>query len=161
MKINIMQQHFSEKGFTLIEIITSIVILTIIGVIAGMGIVSIVKGHVFTKKNATTAQQGQIAIARIVKELIMTDSITSGDATSITFQSKSPPAQQKILSWDSTNNTLTINPDILVDNVSSFSMAYFYYDLNGNVASQPMYSAASTAIIQISIGLKGDRKSVV
>jgi prepilin-type N-terminal cleavage/methylation domain-containing protein len=142
---------FNRRGFTLIEIITSLVVLSIIGVIAGMGMVSIAKGYVFTKKNAAGAQKAQIAMARIVKELAVTDSISSGSASSITFNSKSPPAQQRVLFWNNTNYTLSIDSDLLLDNVSSFNLAYYkFYDDTTPV----LYSSASTAIIQVTIGLK-------
>ena len=35
----------NNSGFTLIEIVTSIMVMTIIGVIAGMGFVEIAKGY--------------------------------------------------------------------------------------------------------------------
>jgi len=159
MNDNTKKMLSNDKGFTLIEIVTSLVVLSIISVIAGMGIISIVNGYVFTKKNAETALKGQVAIARIVRELSTTDSITAGDGTSITFQSQSQnPAQQKILYWNSGDKTLSIGPpagnlDILADNVNSFSLAYnrFYNDTTPST----IYSSSSTAIIQVTIGLKG------
>ena len=38
------------RGFTLLEIIVSIVVIVIIGVVAGVGLVEISKGYVFSKK---------------------------------------------------------------------------------------------------------------
>jgi len=170
---------FNRRGFTLIEIITSLVVFAIIGVIAGMGMVSIAKGYVFTKKNAAGAQKAQIALARIVKELNSTCCITSGNQTSLTFCSYSTmgpnpnplcpcPAntlgqypQPLILSWNNTDYTLSIDSDLLLDNVSSFNLAYYkFYDDTTPTPAAP-YSSASTAIIQVTIGLKGADDTVI
>ena len=145
---------FNRRGFTLIEIITSLVVLAILGVIAGMGMVSIAKGYVFTKKNAANAQKAQVALARIVKELGATNSISSADATSITFYSFLPPAQQRVLSWNNTDYTLSIDSNLLLDNVSSFNLAYYKFYDDTTATPPAQYSPASTAIIQVTIGLK-------
>jgi len=155
------QIFFNRRGFTLIEIITSLVVLAIIGVIAGMGMVSIAKGYVFTKKNAAGAQKAQIALARIVKELSVTDSISSVSASSITFNSKSPPAQQRVLSWNNTYYTLSIDSDLLLDNVSSFNLAYYKFYDDTTPTPPAEFSSASTAIIQVTIGLKGADDTVI
>lgn len=151
---------FNRRGFTLVELITSLVVLSIIGVIAGMGMVTIVRGYVFTKQNAAGAQKAQIAMARIVKELGATNLISSGSDSSITFDSISPPKKKgRVLSWNSTNDTLSIDSDLLLDNVSSFNLAYCkFYDDTTPASS---YSPASTAIIQVTVGLKGANDNTV
>jgi len=139
-------------GFTMIELIASLVILAIIGVVAGAGLVTFIKGYVFTKENAKGVQKGQIALARIVKELSATDSIQAGSSTSITFDSKASPEQQRQLSWDNINQIIKIESDDLLDNVTAFNLAYYnYYD---DFAPSASYSPASTTVVQITIGLK-------
>jgi len=142
----------ADRGFTMIELIASLVILAIIGVVAGAGLVSFVKGYVFTKENAKGVQKGQTALARIAKELSATDSIQAGSNASITFNSKSSPEQQRQLSWDNTNKILKIDSDYLLDNVTTFGLAYYkFYD---DVAPLVNYYQTSTTIVQITIGLK-------
>ncbi len=58
-----------KNGFTLIELVTVIIIAAILSAIAGMGLVQIANGYVFARKNAAVAQQAQIALTRLVKEL--------------------------------------------------------------------------------------------
>lgn len=78
----------SESGFTLIEAIVSLILVGIMAAVAGMGIVYIVQGFVFTRANAATLQKGQIAMSRITLELKNISLISSpSTATSITFYS--------------------------------------------------------------------------
>jgi prepilin-type N-terminal cleavage/methylation domain-containing protein len=79
------RRMWDEKGFTLIEVIVSLVLIGIMAAIAGMGLVRIVEGYVFAKKNAETAQKAQIAIARIAKELGAATGITAAGTASITY----------------------------------------------------------------------------
>lgn len=63
-----MKKMADNCGFTLIEIIVSFVIITILGVIAGRGMIEMANGYMVSKKNATVAQQGQITVDRLKKE---------------------------------------------------------------------------------------------
>jgi prepilin-type N-terminal cleavage/methylation domain-containing protein len=147
----------NKRGFTLIEVIISIVVLTIISVIAGMGLVSIAKGYALTKENTANAQKVQIAMARIVKELAATESISSGNANSITFNSKSLPLKtDRVISWAA--NTLSIDGHVLLDHVNSFDLAYYKFY---NDTTPTSYSSTSTAIIQVTIGLKGENNDII
>ena len=145
------QKLFDQKGFTLIEIIVSIVVMTIIAVIAGVGLVEISKGYVFTKKNAVITQQGQIAMARLKKEISNIMSVTSVTATplSITF-ARSSDGSTHTISWAGGSSPLLVDGDTLVGPVTSFNLAY--YDSYNSSASS--YSA-STSIIEIVLQLVG------
>ena len=147
----------NQKGFTLIEIIVSIVVMTIITVIAGVGLVEISKGYVFSKKNAIITQQGQIAMARLKKELSNIQSVTSVTATppSITF-TRSSDTTIHTISWAGGNNPLLVDGDTLIGPVTSFSLTY--YDFYNSSASS--YSA-STSIIEIMLQLVGAENSPV
>jgi hypothetical protein len=137
----------------------TMVILSIISAIAGMGFVSMINGYVLAKKNASTVQSAEIIMARISKELGSTSSIISGTQTSLSFLSKStnPVDQALVLSWNNASQILSLGPagnaDTLAQNVSSFSLSYFekYDDAAGGLT----YLPASTAIIRITIDLTG------
>ncbi len=143
-------KNCNNRGFTLIEVIASLVLVGIIGAIAGMLLVQISKGFVFSKKTATTAQKGQITISRLVKEFSAITSISSGTATSITFTRD--PGVTHTISWAGANNPLLISTDILTDNVNSFNLEYYdsYNDPSPSTAYLP-----STAMIEITLELKG------
>jgi len=154
LKMNKIKNLYDKKGFTLIEIITSIVVLSILGTIVGMGFVSAIHGYFIAKGNTDTVQNAEIILARLAKEINSTGSITSGNQTSLTFLSKStnPVDQPLILSWDSPSKILSLGQDTLANNVFSFSLNYFD---KFDATASPTYSPASTAIIKITLGLTG------
>ncbi len=150
-----MQKLSRQKGFTLLEIIISIVVVTIIAVIAGNGLIVIVKGYTFSRKNALTVQQGQIAMVRLKKELSNIKTVTSGaTATSITF-TRSSDGSTHTISWAGGNCPLLVDGDTLVSPVNSFNLAY--YDSYNSSASS--YST-STSIIEITLQLMGAENSL-
>jgi type II secretory pathway pseudopilin PulG len=141
----------------MIEIIVSIVVMSIIAVIAGVGLVEISKGYVFSKKNAVTTQQGQIAMARLKKDISNIQLVTSSSASSITYKrcsDSSPPCgtlKDVTISWAGGNSPLWIDSDILVRPVTNFNIAY-YDSYNG--VSSPSYSS-TRSIIEITLQLRG------
>ena len=128
MKLVMRRKFLNEKGFTLIEIIASLVILVIVGALVIISTVKIVQGFVFTKMNAETSQKAHIALNRLTKEFTNITSVTSGDSKSIFFDSRSyidgTPVTQSV-SWVGSDNPLLLNTYTLVDNVSDFSLTYF------------------------------------
>ena len=145
-----MKKVASEKGFTLIEIIAVLILVSILAVFAGMGIVSIVEGFFFTKMNAATVQKGQAAIVRLDKEFSNITSVSSGNAASINFTSyKQGVEGTHVVSW--AGNDLTLDGDTLTDNVSEFDLGY-YDSFDG--AKQSTWSS-SRKVIEITLKLKG------
>jgi prepilin-type N-terminal cleavage/methylation domain-containing protein len=143
-----------ERGLTLIEIIMSLVILSIIGVFGSMWLMTIVNGYILTKSNADTIQNAEIILARLSKELSSTSSITSGNNTSLDFLSKStnPVDQPLTLSWASGTPNLSLGADLLANKIASFNLKYHAkYDDTG----ENNYSKASTAVITITLRLIG------
>ena len=58
-----------ESGFTLIEIIVTLVLVGIMATVAGIGIVAAVKGYMFAKNNTVIAGKAQVALSRMTREL--------------------------------------------------------------------------------------------
>jgi len=153
-----MKKLYGQRGFTLIEIISVIVVMSIIGVIAGMSLLKITEGFVFAKKNAATAQKGQIAMARLAKELNSVKfissntwtTISSGTGTSITLTRK-VGATTTTFTIDQSGSNLRVGGDILVDNVNTFELKY-YSAYNGSGSST--YSSVAS-MIEISLKLTG------
>ena len=56
----------NKKGFTLIEVVTSMVLIGILALVAGFGLVKVSQGYLFARQNSETVQKAQIAMARIV-----------------------------------------------------------------------------------------------
>lgn len=86
--MNISRKIRSESGFTLIEAIVALILAGIMAAVAGIGLVYVVQGYLFTRANAATLQKGQIAMSRITLELKNISTISgSSTANSITFES--------------------------------------------------------------------------
>lgn len=86
--MNISNKIRSKSGFTLIEVIVSLILAGIMAAVAGIGIVYVVQGYLFTQKNAATLQKGQIAMSRMTLELKNISLVSSPSAaTSVTFYS--------------------------------------------------------------------------
>lgn len=58
-----------ESGFTFIEMIASLALLGLLASIFGMGLVAAVESYDFSRSNAQVAQKGQMAMARMTREL--------------------------------------------------------------------------------------------
>ncbi|NCC26440.1 MAG: type II secretion system protein [Deltaproteobacteria bacterium] len=75
----------TTKGFTLIEVIVSLVLLSIVAVFAGLGIVRVVESYVFASQNVRLAEQAQLALTRMTLELQYADSVTQAGGNLLTY----------------------------------------------------------------------------
>jgi prepilin-type N-terminal cleavage/methylation domain-containing protein len=170
-----MKSKKNDRGFTLIEIITSVVVISIIAVIVGTGFVQITNGYIMSKKNSTVAQQGQIATARIKKELASSKSITCGSANMVTYKDSSE--EDSTIYWASGSNPLRLKTnsdclscagictggDILVENIvlsdDPQKQYIFRYcknptDCSVNYGSSG-YTSATVTSIEVTLLMKG------
>jgi len=118
-----------DAGFTLIEVILSLILAGIMAAVAGMGIVSFAKGFVLVKKSTQTAQKAQLAMARLTRELAELTSITDNSvSTKITFGNKSGTRQIGLdgdtIKIDESGADLAAG-DVLIDSVAGFTLAYY------------------------------------
>jgi prepilin-type N-terminal cleavage/methylation domain-containing protein len=151
----------NSRGFTLLEIILAIVAMTVIAVMAGAGLVEITKGYIFSKKNAFVAQKGQIALARLKKELSNIKSVNSATATSIQFVRGSDPSATgtsnvHTISWAGGSNPLLLDGDTLVTPVDSFNLNFYNFYTSPNSAC-----SSTTSLIEMTIKLKGAENAVI
>ncbi len=126
----------NESGFTLIEIVVSLVLVGMMAAIAGMGIVTGTKGYLLAKENSHMAQKAQLAMARIQRELMELTGIAARQADPAFIIYNNTSGRHAIARDDTTIKmfdlipTATILPsmdqgDILVDNVNNFSLNYY------------------------------------
>lgn len=138
----------------MIELVTAIVIISIISVLAGMGLMHIANAYLLAKKSTVAAQQAQIALARLDKELAGIETISAATATSMTYKrvykGSGPLEQSHTLAWTAADQPLTLDGDALIDKVQAFSLTYH----NSYSAAAASYSGA-TAVIELTFQLKG------
>jgi prepilin-type N-terminal cleavage/methylation domain-containing protein len=122
-----------EKGFTLIEVIATLVLVGITAAFAGMWIVSVVNGYLFAKTNASTVQKAQLAMTRLAKEFTAIDSIIPGSTTGIqiTYTRPDPPPLTTSTQYtvsrtgsDPGPYTIQLGGNTLIDRVSQFDLTY-------------------------------------
>ena len=130
-----------ESGFTLIELIASLVIFGLMFTLAGMGIVMAAKGYMITKESAHMAQKAQIAMARINRELL--------EMTAIAARVDTQPNPYIIYDHIGSRNAIAKDGsvikmffnlgaavalsdlsvgDILIDDVTQFTLTYYKSD---------------------------------
>lgn len=147
---NIISNH---HGFTIIEIIASMMIVGFIGIIVSMGMVQAVNGYIYAKQNTETLQKAQAAMARIVKELNAATSISAPTQNSLQFGSM-------IVYKD--GNTLKLksgtNDDILSDNINDFLLNY--YEKHDSPALSSPFPTSNIRIVEIRIEMIGADNSV-
>jgi prepilin-type N-terminal cleavage/methylation domain-containing protein len=140
-----------NKGFTLIEIIASLVLLSIITAVVGLGIYKIFEGFISVKKNAAAAQKAQVAMVRLVNEFTGI-AVISGNATSLNYKSYSyldGTLKSHTVTWEGTSGSpLLLDGVTLIDNVSSFNVVYL--DAYNSAVEKSSWSS-STKIIEVTL----------
>ena len=154
----------SQAGFTLIEVIVSLVLLGILVSMGGMAIVQVVQGYSTTRGNATMTQQSQLAMSRITREIIEMINIPS-DATATALPINNSNGN-RIIGLDNGavkmafgTDTLA-NGDILIDNISAFTLTYYSLDpSSGTVVTASTWPATNdiTTLTAIDINLQINR----
>jgi prepilin-type N-terminal cleavage/methylation domain-containing protein len=106
----------SNAGFTLIEVIASLLIMGIVGIVAAMGLVQGIRAYAFTKTSSEAVEQAEYALNRIKLEFMNMDNVTAVSSESITFTTNKVTTRTSGTSYtiarDSTNKqiTLTVTP---------------------------------------------------
>jgi prepilin-type N-terminal cleavage/methylation domain-containing protein len=100
-----------EAGFTLIEMIVSLILVGIMASVAGMGIVAGVQGYLFAKDNAAVSGKAQLAMSRLNRTFMEVLDITTVGAspTRVTYDRLSGGSRiTETLYLDTTGNTIKI-----------------------------------------------------
>ena len=157
-----------QRGFTLFEIIITLILVGIVSAVAGLGIVSFVEGYLFVKDNSIVAGKAQVALARITRELTDLHSIPSPTSnaatTSITFDKVSGAtsiglggngnSEILIATGTAGSNPSFSSGDILVDQVSGLSFDYKKSSNNWNPAADDIRDL-SHIVINLSMSNAG------
>jgi prepilin-type N-terminal cleavage/methylation domain-containing protein len=123
-----------SKGFTLIELIITIVILGVIGAFTFQFILSVLESYVTMSAGEDAAREGRLAMERMSREVRAATGIVSplagGSGNTITFNRTAPPISidnSTQVAFQLTGGTLqrkrgSNTPEPLASNVSSFTV---------------------------------------
>lgn len=123
-------------GFTLMEVIVSLVLAGILASIAGMGIVAAISGYAVVRENVGLSQKIQLAATRIQRELLELTDIDDRDDTRPYIVYFSATGQRQAIAKVDDTIRLYVDPsvlsdaylenngDILTDHVASFTLNY-------------------------------------
>ncbi|MBF0099485.1 MAG: type II secretion system protein [Desulfobacterales bacterium] len=151
-------QGYQKSGFTLVELICSLVLVGIIGMVGSTMIIQLVQGFVLTRTATELTQIGQFAMTRIAKEFSGITNISMGTSNDITYTFRDHAAAhrvyydsgQKKLMLDSDGNPATsADCNTLADRVSAFTLTY-YNRFTDTGSDEP---SASTSLINIEFTL--------
>ena len=74
-----------QQGFSLVELVASLVIAGILAVAITTIVVTAIDGYVFSRESADVSQKGQLALSRMRLELIDATAISTATANKIAF----------------------------------------------------------------------------
>jgi prepilin-type N-terminal cleavage/methylation domain-containing protein len=120
----------NQRGFTLIELVTTLILVGMIGAFTGLFLHTGLQGFLTSKNASETALKAQVALDRISAELRFVESLPAATPpvpnVSITYTSRDLPGTRKI-SFDSTSKAISITVDnsahVLLNNVQTFNLA--------------------------------------
>jgi prepilin-type N-terminal cleavage/methylation domain-containing protein len=132
-------------GFTLLEIVVSLVLVGILAAIAGMGLVSGIKGYFFTRENAQLTQKAHLAMSRLTRELTGLIQVDTGNTGANYLVYQRPSGWYALAQI---GDTLKIRPgtalpdathgDILVDRLDPTNGLTFSYLQDATVLWDPL-----------------------
>jgi hypothetical protein len=123
----------------LIELVTTLILVGVIGVFAGFFLFTGVRGFLTSRFSSETALQAQIALDRISTELRHAQAIVNPPPTQTSIEYRSldlTPAWTRRISYNSANREILLsvngNANVLLDNVSAFTLSWATSDLDGS-----------------------------
>jgi type II secretory pathway pseudopilin PulG len=144
------EKFFYEGKLTQIGRLVVIVIVVPLCLLAGMSLFNIIN-NVVQQKNAVIAQKAEIALLRLYKELSSIQSISTATDKMITYKRRGATGQETHkISWTTEGQPITIDGDVLIEPVKSFSLKYF----NKYDAAPSIYSPATTIMIEFTMEIK-------
>lgn len=130
--INIQHSIRTQKGFTLVELIVTLVLVGIIGTFTTLFMYTGLNGYLKAKDTSEGALKAQIALDRISLELKDINNISAFNSdTNIDYTSETLPGDRKIiLNGNQIDLDVDGNANTLLDSVVSFDLEPTYTDLN-------------------------------
>jgi len=152
----------NNRGFTLIEVIASLVLVGILAAVAGMGMIQATNAFIFTKESIMLGQKGDLAMSRL-RRSVQNLTMIVGSPTSSSLSIRRLDRGAEITeSYSLASGTLRLNSgngtQALTDSVQSFSLSYAH--TNGS-AWTPAMGIDKLATINVTTALSGPGGAVV
>jgi len=125
------RRHGSRApGFTLVELVVTLTLTGLLATVVGMALVPALEGFLQARRAAATAQGAQLAMTRMVREFVQTQSNTVSvvNNRAVTFTSRHGPGDAGLephtISWDGeAGNALLLDGTPLAADVQEFHVA--------------------------------------
>lgn len=125
-----------NHGFTFIEVISALALMAVLAAILGMGLVAAMQSYDFSRANVQVAQKGEMAMARIMRELTELTAVHEATDSSITYERVETdgerPQSMRFRIYFNDPDTIFLARGIgedqshpLVNTVAGFSLQYF------------------------------------
>jgi len=111
-----------NKGFTLLEITATLMIIAVISGLAGLSIVNYIDAYTLHKQHTEIAQEARLVINRLINEFVHITEMRSGTEKEIVFCSRFNNLKDTNISYQ--DKAIKINNVIFADNVSTFKIRY-------------------------------------
>jgi prepilin-type N-terminal cleavage/methylation domain-containing protein len=143
----------NRDGFTLVELIASLVLAGILAIALTTIIITATDGFFLSKDAAEISQKAQLALARIRTELVNASNISTADGNNIIFENEYG-TQTIVLS----GSTITLNSYTLTDGIEAdyYTSAnkFLIYEKTGSVAWVKPSDGSISELFAITITLK-------
>ncbi len=158
MKSN--HQNGSNSGFTLIEVIVSMILVGVMAAVAGMGIVSATKAFIFTKEAADISQKSQLAMNRLTKSISNWTSFTNPSGNQLTLTRNDVVTGGTITeTYSFSGNTLSLTvggvTDVLCDGLTNFNLEYLRSDRGGDSFWSPGQPVSDLNMVRVTMTQSG------
>lgn len=115
-----------NKGFTLIELVIVIAIISLISFVGAFMLTEAVRAYLQSEESATSTMQANLALERMSRELRTADAFSTINASSVTFDDQ----DGNTITYSLSGSNLMRNSSILADSISALTFTYF--DSAGN-----------------------------
>jgi len=152
-------KYSCPQGFTLLELVVTILLVGLLSTVTGTVIGNIAEGYIIVKENNRIAQKAHLAIYRLVNELTHITQVTWGKNEEIQFVSRFNNLKNSRVYFQ--RDQLCMDDYVLVNNVDSFQIQYlkgpdsFRDNVFRNMVWEENWSKDSTAI-RFSLVLRSD-----
>ncbi|MCE5264276.1 MAG: type II secretion system GspH family protein, partial [Deltaproteobacteria bacterium] len=150
----------SSRGFTLIEVVVSLILVGIMAAVAGMGIVQATQAFIFTREAAEISQKNQHAMNRLTKSITNWTSVSNPTSTSLTLTrndrlSDGPVTETYSYSGGTLSLTVGGATDILCDGLTGFNLEYLRTDVGGDSFWSPGQQVSDLNMVRVTMTQAG------